>query len=708
MRLNLSRQADLMDKAPVFEWRDPRFWIPVLLAFLLRLFYLVQLYLDPLLMHLRALDSQVYLEQAREILAGNLLGQGPLFHSGVFYPYLLALVGSRPLNMQILQVFVDTGTCLLLILIARQLFGRRGGLIAGLLYALLTVPIWASAHLLFDTWVTFFIVLGFWFALKLQQQVRPYRWLALGLVCGIAGTAKPFLIGFVPLAWLLIAGPMLRQQRRRALVQGLWALLGVVLVLAPISLRNAMVTGNPSPLPATGGFAFYLGNNPVADGSLIIPRYLGVENSSEAFAITSTRYPSQVLGYQVTPSKASVFWFREGLHFWMDQPATALKLWARKVLLLVNHQELADNFDLGIFKERVGLLRWTIDSGLIIALGLVGLGLALMNVRRHALLLALTTIFFAFLPLFWMSGRFRYPLLALFCLFGALTIKRAAEALARQKWRHLGSLIACFGMALVLSYWPLEIASGEGNRASQLANAQLGLGRPGEALSIVEKVLVSEQSADLLLLQAKILLRLNRSAQAVEPLQVALQLQPTLGEARQLYEQLATNRTDPETAKLELRLKQTPGDLALRKNLARHYLEQQLPGRTIELLTNTSRAGQADDELSFFLAVAYGRMGEIKHSIDIYEQILLRNPGQTLVKANLAFAWLDLMEFKSAQRLFEEVLREDSEQRLALYGMGLCRRFAGDSAGARQYFERFLQVEPPTSLWAQRARAQLR
>jgi hypothetical protein len=96
----------------------------------------------------------------------------------------------------------------------------------------------------------------------------PLRWAGTGALFGLLVMVRPEYLGLVlllPAAWLLwqaIAGASLR---RAGLLAGA-SLLGTVLVLAPWTVRNAIVFDQATPVSTGGGKALYIGTYLDADG----------------------------------------------------------------------------------------------------------------------------------------------------------------------------------------------------------------------------------------------------------------------------------------------------------------------------------------------------------------------------------------------------------------------------------------------------------
>jgi tetratricopeptide (TPR) repeat protein len=686
-------------------------WAPIVLfavSLALRLGYLAALRGDPILVRVQGLDTRVYLARAAEIAAGDWFGAGPLFHSGFLYPYALAAVGGSTLAITLLQALAGAACSLLLYLLGARLVSRPCGLVAGGLHATSGVFVFASGTVLFDPWVSLFVLVGLLCVLEASGRGQRFRWwFAAGVALSVAATAKPFILLFFPLVLLAWLAPSGRASRRDQSGAALALLVGVALVFGPVSLRNLVVTGEVSPLPATGGFAFYLGNNPSADGTLVFPTHLGVWNSTQAYASSTLDYPSRRLGRPVGSSEASLFWFREGLRFWEEAPGSAARLTLRKLALLFNAHEVGDNYVYGSFRARVGLLRWLPGHTAILALGVLGL---LAGARRWdglgpALLMAGT--FVVVLPLFWMSSRFRYPLVALLCLFAGLAVVGWSRWVRERRWIAAAAGLSAAVVLALATHAPLGVLEKQPTGALQLAEAHLAVGDWSSALEEARSGLERRPTARLRVLEARALARLGRADEALAALRHATSLAPRSDDAHFLIEEIASTRADPGEALLVRMASQDASDLEPQIALVKYYLDS---GRFIRAVEEAHRAVALDPlagEAVFLLAVAYGLRGMPARSIELYESLERRAPGNPSVLANLAFAYLDEGRYREAQEAFEEVLRVDANNHLADYGMGLLHKFAGRFDRSRFHFERFLEKEPPESHWARRARANL-
>jgi hypothetical protein len=63
-------------------------------------------------------------------------------------------------------------------------------------------------------------------------------------------------------------------------------------------------------------------------------------------------------------------------------------------------------------------------------------------------------------------------------------------------------------------------------------------------------------------------------------------------------------------------------------------------------------------------------------------------------KERLALALCDQQQFSEAQKLWEELLKQDSRNKNYLYGKALCRYYVKDITGAREALETLLAIDP--------------
>jgi 4-amino-4-deoxy-L-arabinose transferase-like glycosyltransferase len=231
-------------------------------------------------------DALEYHELAVTVLTSGRFAYGPAAPPSAFrtpgYPLFVAgayaLFGHEPWAVLLVQAFLDTFTCLLLMSALTRLLGTRIGLIGGGFYAVDPALVIHCATLLSEV-LFLWLLVGAFYAFSLaatcrRSAAREGACAASGLLMGLGVLVRP--VGqFAALLYIvfLVAAGRGRVAKRlgRAL---LWALAFAV-VLAPWVVRNAQTFGRAA-LATTP--SFYLLREQV--GAMEVARR-GSENATE-------------------------------------------------------------------------------------------------------------------------------------------------------------------------------------------------------------------------------------------------------------------------------------------------------------------------------------------------------------------------------------------------------------------------------------------
>ncbi|RPJ73145.1 MAG: hypothetical protein EHM15_07515, partial [Desulfobacteraceae bacterium] len=242
-------------------------------------------------------------------------------------------------------------------------------------------------------------------------------------------------------------------------------------MLSAASWRHAVHFSTLSPLPAHGGFNFYIGNNPQAKGIFMSPP--GVSRSPGTQIKDSIRLASRQSGRDLTPYEASRYWLAQGVDYLTGQPLDAAALWMKKTALFFRKEEISANIDYAQSKQLVPLFDIPFFGfGLIAPLCLSGILLPLgtasdhprgysadpseggsghpgreKGTAGHALLLFYFAAGTASIVLFFISDRYRLPMVPIAIIFAA----RAAVDLVRAaRSRNVKKFTALFLPAALL------------------------------------------------------------------------------------------------------------------------------------------------------------------------------------------------------------------------------------------------------------------
>lgn len=496
------------------------------------------------------------------------------FHSPLYRWFVsgsYALFGRDLLLLRLLQAALGALGAVLALFLTRRLFGSDLlATLAGALYAICGPLLFYEGQLL-PAGILPALTLASALALEGYARRRSVPAAALLGLC-IAGLA---LVRPTALLWVFaILWWAWRRGGLRLRVEG--ALIGVLLLgILPVTLRNYLVEHDTVLITANAGLNLYIGNNAHARGTYNLPAGLWFRPGDPLDDFAGRRAAALELGHAPSSSEVSNWWARRALAWMSAHPGRTVALWARKVLLWLNHSEHPQLYDYRGYAAVASVLRVLPGAGLLLAPGILGLFVLLLTPRVApalrlylgcTLLLAL-----AFLP-FFVVGRYRAPFLALLAPLAAWALARVAVAL-REGWRSALPWTLGLVGAIALVALPLgrPVAAPQYLAFGRAAQTQ---GRSGEALSWYARAVaaaplhwagrVASQR------QARLLLERGQLAAAAQVLQQARQRHPASASLLCLSASLHRRRGELRQADVLLRdaLASAPGEGATWVELA--------------------------------------------------------------------------------------------------------------------------------------------
>ena len=439
------------------------------------------------------LDSSVYDSWARSIAAGDWLGREE-FYFPPLYPYLLALVfktfGHSLAMVYLLQALLGLLNLLLIHRIGSTVFNPRAGLIAACgaaLYgpfAFFEMKVLGATLGLTLNIAVLALLVGAERAAATGRGAALRWWLPAGLAIGIASMCLP---GTALLAPLYAGHLALRRARAAAAL-----IAGTLLGMAPVAAHNLYVSRDFLPLSGQGGITFYQGNNPNAAGIYNVAP--GFSGSPESQAVEEMSIAERETGRAMNRSEVSAHFFRKGLAFIDSSPRAWLVLEARKLGALLGDYEASTEYSVYLERLQVPWLRLLLLPFAAIA----GAGLAGMvragRPRPPATALFVYTVCAAGIPLiFYVSSRYRLPLVPALLIYGASFVDRVWVAARRDgvvRPAEARALALALGLALV-SFFPLgaKSVSAEANVHYNIGNLLSDRGRYEEAIASFDRSL---------------------------------------------------------------------------------------------------------------------------------------------------------------------------------------------------------------------------
>lgn len=516
-------------------------WI-FLLAIGIRVLFLAETRSDPLFSIL-AIDARSYFELAVRFASGDVLFGKEALWFAPLYPILLGslfhLVGAEPLVARILQFGLGAATAVLGASVALRLGSRRAGWTAGLLLALLPVPIFYENQLLYTSLGVFLTALFLRLFVDCVQEGARGRPLLAGLALGALGLVRANSLLFVPVGALMLAWARGRRS-------GLVFCAACLLALLPLVVRNGLVAGAWTPLTANGGMIFATSFAEDSRGGRALvrsPRDFGPRGAFH-------REAERIAGRELTLAEASRVHRDATLARIREHPGWALRLTLAKLALLASAREIDDNLNFTTMRERSRVLAWLPAPWAFVALpGAVGAWLVFRRrgprARGGQAVALFALVYASSVLLFFVTGRYRLPLLVPGAVLAGLAVEALSRGLAQRSWR---SLVAPTIVVLLTAVLVFRDPGVRPDPALELVAIGAALERSGQhedALAATDAALALDPAiAGAHQNRALALLGLGRTDEAYRAAAEAVRLDPELAPAWQTCGAILASQSD--------------------------------------------------------------------------------------------------------------------------------------------------------------------
>jgi Dolichyl-phosphate-mannose-protein mannosyltransferase/Tetratricopeptide repeat len=442
------------------KWFSFHDWRTSLLVFagslLIRLTYLFSLGDDPWVNH-PIVDEIAYRSMALAFINGA-PDLYPFFRPPL-WPMLLSLwyliVGTDAgfFGIRILSSVISSVAMVSGFRIAEMLFGRRNAWISTIISAACGVAL----HLHTTGLATSLFTLLTLEAVRLtlhshDHEENPQAAFPAGLMWGLSALARPNALAGAVISAIWLSWPILRRTVKgdfQSWSRPVWLILGVALVVSPITMLNWVNGDDASIISTNGGINFYLGNNPFADGLSPLHPDLGPDWAPAEVE----EWSAMQAGKTLKPSGSSTWYFIEGFRYWIDQPVDATKLWLKKLIVTVGGTETSNNGDWRFFAERRWMLQFLLLIGFwwIAPVGFVGF-LVMRRDPRTIYLGILVAVNILVISAFFVASRFRVPLIPLIIPFTvhALWVLTQQDQRRRAIKVGIASIILILGLNLAV------------------------------------------------------------------------------------------------------------------------------------------------------------------------------------------------------------------------------------------------------------------
>jgi len=513
---------------------------------------------------------------------------GP-FYQDPLYPYFLASIygvfGHSYWAVYLIQLALSMVLLLLVYDAARRLFDWRAGIAAAAMAALYKPLIFYEGQVEKTALAVFLTALFVWLFVRASSLKPPTtsrsspagRWLwpfASGIALGLAALTRANTLLFAPLLPLALVLGRKGAGRRTQIGAAAAGLFGVLVVIAPVSVRNSLLAHEFTLTTTQAGQNLYIGNSSYnTTGLFEAPPW--VRPNPDFMESDFAEYARRATGRVLSPGQVSRFYSRAALDWARTRPGDFARLLWRKTVLYFNNFEVPDNQDMYFSARYSWVLRLPLFSfGVVFALGLAAIVLLARGLSR----LSVAAFFFVYAVSvigFFVFARYRLPALAALLPFAGAMLPWFADEFRRQASPgrrggsqtsrryslspRLAGASAITLATLALTLYPIRSSTARGNAAQSLTNLAVYFCEEGDTARAVEnyeEALVIRPAQPVASLNlGLIMLARNEVGRAVDLLSAAASSDPTnpfahagLGKCYQRQGQFDSSRVEARRA----------------------------------------------------------------------------------------------------------------------------------------------------------------
>ena len=665
----------------------------------IKLVVLGQLYDHPLLRPAGVLDTAAYFTLAQRAAGGDwALGPAPYYVSPL-YIYFLAVVfrlgGAVALHAQIAQVLLGTAAVALVARTAARLYEGRAARIAAVLLALAGVLTFNEVLILQSALDPFLTAL----ALERLSTAVVYpsarRFALAGVALGLLGLNRPNALVAAAVVILVLA---LAARSRRAAAHALFAAAGVTLALAPVAIRNRVVSGEWLLVSSHGGLNFYIGNNPAADGTYVaVP---GVTPSIEGQMRDTRRVAEAAAGRRLTDSEVSDHFYAQALRWMRDRPGDAAALFLRKVAIAFHSAEVPLNHSYAYWsRDEPTLLRALIvGPWLLVPFGIAGLVVPRGAAGRQFVPWAAFVPAYAIsLAVFFVASRYRLPLLVALCVTSGGALSWALGALAERRASGARRVAATAACAAFVAYWPFALDEGLAKERVERLVHLIGDGQHGEARALLERTVPIHRNPGLLHYRVgRAWLDAGRPDLAVEHFEKSLVAAPGQGEVHLVLGQALLRLQRPAEAIPHFERARAASVFAdvTGLDLARALLATGRGGDARAVVASTPLLDDTDAPTALALGDLALQMDDPATAVRFLDDAVRRAPQMAPAHESRGIALVRLGREAEALGALDEACRLDPSDPTAPFNLALLHARAGRLAEARRWARRAAALDP--------------
>jgi tetratricopeptide (TPR) repeat protein len=472
----------------------------VLVALALRIAYIIDISDSP---HFKypILDPYWYDSRARDVLAGDLLASSGSFRVPLYIYYVAMaylVFGLTYFGPLIGQAVLGALSCGLVAMIARKVFGRAAGILAGAGFALYGMAIYSDGELQPTTLFMTLMLGSVYFVLPALENRRPAYGLLAGACLGLAFLTRPDIL---PFAVLLVLVLLLAFRARGGVRVAVFAAAVLVCFMALLGIRNHRAFGEFYVFSPQGAVNLYIGNARYADGKAAVapptryPYDVAADPAEDSVTLACRQAAAEETGRMLSDRELSRYYVRKTFSEIGADPVAWLGLAARKSYYFLNSYERSDVKLLPRFIEKHSrvLKLPLLNYGTVLVLGAAGIFLSVRRRNRLAWIPAAGVAAYAVNSvMFFVLWRFRLPAVPFLIMFAGYGAYEIYMLIRRRSWRTLALTAALAAVVSLVSFsriwdvreeeWEAHFLQNEGAIHAELGQFDMAIEVYNEAI----------------------------------------------------------------------------------------------------------------------------------------------------------------------------------------------------------------------------------
>lgn len=401
---------------------------PIVIGFIVRLIFLIEIVGTPFYTYLFS-EPKIFDDTAKLIISNSVSSPDPFLISPlyIFFLAIFKLIFSDSnYFISLLQIVLNTFSIVFIYLSAKNIFNQKIAVISAWISAIFISFIFYSALIVPETILIFCISVLIYLLSDANKLNRSSQWIFIGIIFGLISISRSYFLFFIPLFIfsIIIGNKFINGINIKKIKLISFFLIGTLIIILPITLRNLIVTGELVFVDSSLGINFYLANNSDSEGIFKSPDNFDYEKD-----LSGKNYAYKVTGEKFTDSQASKYWFNRTLKEIINDPFSFSIKFFRKLFLFFSSSELPSSsmLDLNFYEMNYSnLLKLPfISYGLISLFSLVGLIFYIKEKNKNYFILLFTVLLILVTSLFFVNMQFRLsisPILIMFSAFGLYQI----------------------------------------------------------------------------------------------------------------------------------------------------------------------------------------------------------------------------------------------------------------------------------------------